>query len=250
METIIESNVKAIRVGDKIMVFINGDKKTISQKVSPEIFNVILEYIKNNQQERIGEVFNNFDDRIETYLGNSFDIKNNSIFFKGTDKEVLYSKLILRKALELLAMNESPEPLIKLSNKIKTKQKFEDKGTKIFQNIKNLIITKNGNLIFHTKLNFKSNLTSFGSPINVLNGRYSNSYKIQVVFNYEVEEPDTYILINPFDITSFEYTSINVSRIKVLKNIDIKNKTVVDIKNEEVFDIPYEIFLLKNSKNL
>jgi hypothetical protein len=248
METMTESNIKAIRVGDKIMVFINGEKKTISQKISPEIFNVILDYIKNNQQERIGEVFNNFDSRISNYLGNSFDIKNNSIFFKGTDKEVLYSKLILRKALELLAMNESPEPLIKLSNKIKTKQKFEDKGAKIFQNTKNLIITKNGNLIFHTKLSNKSHLTSFGSPINIEG--HSPSYKMQVVFNYEVEEPDTYILINPFDITSFEYTAINVSRFKVLKNVDIQNKTVVDIKNEEVFDIPYEIFLLKNSKNL
>jgi hypothetical protein len=241
-------NIKAIRVGDKIMIFINGEKKTISQKISPEIFNVILDYIKNNQQEKIGEVFNNFDSRISNYLGNSFDIKNNSIFFKGTDKEVLYSKLILRKALELLAMNENPEPLIKLSNKIKTKQKFEEKGTKIFQNIKNLIITKNGNLIFHTKVERKKGLTFFGSPINTEG--YSSSFRLQVVFDYEVENPDTYILINPFDITSFEYTSINVSRFKILENVDIKNKIVVAIKNEEVFDIPYEIFLLKNSKKM
>lgn len=248
METMTENNIKAIRVGDKIMIFINGEKKTISQKVSPEIFNVILDYIKNNQQERIGEVFSNFDNRISNYLGNLFDIKNNSIFFKGTDKEVLYSKLILRKALELLAKNESPEPLIKLSNKIKTKQKFEDKGTKIFQNIKSLIITKNGNLIFHTKLSNKSHFTSFGSPISFEG--HSPSFKLQVVFDYKVEEPDTYILINPFDITSFEYTSLNVSRFKVLENIDISDKVIVDIKNEEVFDIPYEIFLLKNSKKL
>lgn len=248
METMTENNIKAIRVGDKIMIFINGEKKTISQKVSPEIFNVILDYIKNNQQERIGEVFNNFDNRISNYLGNSFDIKNNSIFFKGTDVEVLYSKLILRKALELLAKNESPEPLIKLSNKIKTKQKFEDKGAKIFQNIKNLIITKNGNLIFHTKFEKTKNSTFFGNPINIQGHSYS--FRFPVVFNYEVEEPDTYILINPFDITSFEYTSINVSRFKVLENIDIIDKVIVDIKNEEVFDIPYEIFLLKNSKKL
>lgn len=248
MEKMTENNIKAIRVGDKIMIFINGEKKTISQKISPEIFNVILEYIKNNQQEKIGEVFNNFDNKISNYLGNLFDIKNNSIFFKDTDKEVLYSKLILRKALELLAMNESPEPLIKLSNKIKIKQKFEDKGTKIFQNIKNLIITKNGNLIFHTKLDNNKQLTFFGSPINF--EERTLSYKLPVVFNYEVEEPNTYILINPFDITSFEYTSINVSRYKVLRNFDFENKVVVDIKNEEVFDIPYEIFLLKNSKNL
>lgn len=244
METMTENNIKAIRIGDKIMVFLNGEKKTISEKVSPEIFNVILNCIKNNQQERIGEIFNNFDNRISNYLGKSFDVKKNSIFFKNTNKEVLYSKLILRKALELLAMNESPEPLIKLSNKIKTKQKIEDKGVKVFQNIKNLIITRGGNLIFHTKLTNNANLTFFGSPINIEG--HSHSFKIQVVFNFESEEPDTYILINPFDITHFEYNSINVSRFKVLENVDIKNEVVVDIKNEEVFDIPYEIFLLKN----
>jgi len=248
MDTMTE-NIKAIRVGDKIMIFINGEKKTISQKVSPEIFNVVLDYIKNNEQQRIGEIFNNFDNRISNYLGGLFDIKNQSIYFKNTDQEVIYSKLILRKALELLAINESPEPLIKLSNKIKTKQKLEDKGVKIFQNIKNLIITKNGNLIFHTKIEKLNQKTFFGSPINY-NDRFNNSFKLKVVFDYEVEEPNCYILINPFDILSFEYSSINVSRFKVLKNVEIKDKVVIDIKNEEVFDIPYEIFLLKNSKNL
>jgi hypothetical protein len=247
MDTMTE-NIKAIRVGDKIMIFINGEKKTISQKVSPEIFNVVLDYIKNNEQQRIGEIFNNFDNRISNYLGGLFDIKNQSIYFKDTDQEVIYSKLILRKALELLTINESPEPLIKLSNKIKTKQKLEDKGVKIFQNIKHLIITKNGNLIFHTKIENSNNKTFFGNPINI--NSINTSFKIKVVFDYDFEEPNCYILINPFDILSFEYSSINVSRFKVLKNVEIKDKVVIDIKSEEVFDIPYEIFLLKNSKNL
>lgn len=248
METMTKSNIKAIRVADKIMVFINGEKKTVSQKMSPEIFNVILECIKNNEQDRIGELFNNFDKKISKYLEDLFDIRGQSIFFKGTNDEVLYSKLILRKAIELLTMNESPKPLIKLSNKIRTKQKFEDKGVKVFQNIKNFIITKGGNLIFHTKYTPINNLTFYGNPIN--QNEYNNSVRIQVVFDYETEVPNTYVLINPFDITSFEHSSINVSRFKILKNIDIQNKTIVDIKNEEVFDMPYEIFLLKNSKNL
>jgi hypothetical protein len=247
MNTMIE-NVKAIRVGEKIMVFINGEKKTVSQKISPEIFNVILGHIKNNEQQKIGKIFNNFDNRISNYLGDSFDIRNQSIFFKNTDQEVIYSKLILRKALELLAINESPEPLIRLSNKIKTKQKLEEKGVKIFQNIKSLIITKNGNLIFHTKLEKSNHKTFFGKPIN--QDYYNNSFNLKVVFNYDVEQPNCYVLINPFDIISFDYSSINVSRFKFLKDINIQESVIVNIDNEEVFDIPYEIFLLKNSKNL
>ncbi len=250
MNTMLD-DIKAIRVGEKIMVFINGEKKTISQKVSPEIFNIILEHIKNNEQQKIGEIFNNFDNRITVYLGDLFDVKNNSLFFKNTDNEVIYSKLIIRKAIEMLAVNESPEPLIKLSKKIKIKQNIEEKGNKIFHNIKNLIITKNGNLIFHTnfeRLN-NNNKTFFGKPFNYINN-YNNSFNLKVVFNYEVEEPNYYILINPFDITSFNYDSINVTRFKILKNVDFKDKVIIDIKNEDVFDIPYEMFLLKNSKKL
>jgi hypothetical protein len=239
-----KNDVKAIRIGDKIMVFINGEKKTVSKKITPETFDLILDLIKTNQQEKINDIFTSFDKNLKNFLSDSFDIRNQSIFFKNTDKEIIYSKLILRKALQLLAINESPQALFMLSEKLKSKQKFENKGIKVFQKIKELTITKRGNLIFKTNLNslhLEKEQTYFGQPINFEKG-YQNSFEIKII---NEEAFDSYVLINPFDIVYFGYDSLNVSRFKILKFKNVITEPIVKIEDEELFDIPYEIFLLK-----
>ena len=42
------NNVSAVRLGDKLIIFVNGKRQVISQSMSPEIFDNVCGYIENN----------------------------------------------------------------------------------------------------------------------------------------------------------------------------------------------------------
>lgn len=234
------SKVKAIRVGDKIIVFIEGKRQTISKSVSPEIFDVVLNYIRNNQTDKISEVFNSFDDKICEYLKDFFKVKNGLLYNEEDNKKLVYSKLIIRKAVEMMSLKISPLPLKRLSEKIEYKENISENGIEAFKKVEKLTITEEGNLIFYT--NFLTDKgkkemanTLYGSPIDI-NGNNQNGYSLTIS-----RENDTKVLVSPFDIISFTDHSINVSRFKVLDNKKIDDCIVV-IKNEKLFDMSFDIF--------
>ena len=57
-------DLKAIRIGEKIIVFVDGKRQVINKSNSPETFDIIVEYIKNNETEKIKSLFSSFDDNI------------------------------------------------------------------------------------------------------------------------------------------------------------------------------------------
>ena len=61
-------NVKAIRVGDKIIVFINGKRETITKNVSPEVFEMVLGFIKNDEKNKILNLFSSLESSLDNYL--------------------------------------------------------------------------------------------------------------------------------------------------------------------------------------
>lgn len=243
------SEVKAIRVGDKIIVFINGKRETISKKVSPEVFEMVLGFIRNNETEKIINIFSSLDDNVMNYLKEYFEVKNGLLYVD--DKKVEYSKLIIRKAVELMGMNLNPKPLFNLYKKIKWVSNTSEKissGNNLFKKLNKVILTERGNLILHSSINGVNEVTNkvFGKPINIkekVGG--ADGYNVRI----NEEETKSLILINPFDIISFNEFSINVSRFKMInKNLLQDENTLAKIENEELFDISFDIFQENSDK--
>ena len=87
-------DVKAIRVGDKIIVFINGKRETISKNGSPEVFDMVLNFIRNDEVNKIENIFTSLENNLDEYLKEFFVIKNGFLYKKSNEekKKELFSK--------------------------------------------------------------------------------------------------------------------------------------------------------------
>lgn len=252
------NNVKAIRVGDKLIIFIDGKRQVISKGVSPETFEKVCSFMANNDTESIVNIFDNFEQKIKDYLKDYFRIEENQIYLSGKSETHNYSKLIIRKASEFMTLKENPIPIQKMANKIRHVSNGVDLGVKIFSEMDNIVLTKNGNFIIKTYTTL-NNEKVIGNPINFNNAGnregYRNDYSISIITkvkkefleeNEEVKIVD--VLISPFDITSFGEGEIHVSRYKVVDNFNVAENGLIEIPNEELFDISYELYLEKFEK--
>ena len=235
-------DVKAIRVGDKIIVFINGKRETISKNVSPEV--------RNDEVNKIENIFTSLENNLDEYLKEFFVIKNGFLYKKSNEEKVVYSKLIIRKSVELMGMNIEPKPLLKLVNKLSYKTQISNKGIDLFKKLNKIILTEEGNLILHSNISgisIKDKNKVIGYPIGVNENviTHDNSQLYSVSLN-EIDT-NTLILINPFDISSFTNSSINVSRFKIIDTkLEGELKPIMKIKNEKLFDISFDLFNKKN----
>jgi hypothetical protein len=243
-------DVKAIRVGDKIIVFINGKRETISKNVSPEVFDMVLNFIRNDEVNKIENIFTSLENNLDEYLKEFFVIKNGFLYKKSNEEKVVYSKLIIRKSVELMGMNIEPKPLLKLVNKLSYKTQISNKGIDLFKKLNKIILTEEGNLILHSNISgisIKDKNKVIGYPIGVNENviTHDNSQLYSVSLN-EIDT-NTLILINPFDISSFTNSSINVSRFKIIDTkLEGELKPIMKIKNEKLFDISFDLFNKKN----
>jgi hypothetical protein len=246
------NNVKAIRVGDKIMVFVNGQKQTVSRQISPETFNLVCEYISSNQTEKIASIFDNVEQKVSEFLKGYFDVENSAILHEG--KRHIFSSLIIRKSTELLSLTDNAKPIYDLANKtILSSENISIKANDFFKNVSKIILTEKGNLIIPspTIIEEKTNSAVVGRPI-ILNDknkirRAKTTYSILASSEKNIKEVNSYILINPFDIVSFNDFEVFVSRYKVLENFVDNQKGIVKIENEFLFDLSYNLYL-KNVK--
>ena len=244
-------NLKAIRVGDKIIVFINGKRETITKNVSPEVFEMVLGFIKNDEKNKILNLFSSLESNLDNYLEKIFNVKNGFLYSK-LEERIIYSKIIIRKAVELMGMNIEPMPLLKLSEKLQFKDNICENGISLFKKLNKLIITEEGNLILHSSNSYQVTDINevVGYPIDIKN-THNNADLYSIKINEK--EANSLILINPFDISSFTSNSINVSRFKIIdKKIKGEVKPIMKIENEELFDISYNINIsnIKNNKIL
>jgi hypothetical protein len=245
-------NVKAIRVGDKVMVFVNGQKQVVSRQVSPETFDLVCEYISNNQIEKIASIFDNVEQKISEFLKGYFDIENSTILHEG--KKHIFSSLIIRKSTELLSLTDNAKPIYDLANKtIISSESISVKANDFFKNVSKIILTEKGNLIIPSPKIIEGNSNSLviGKPIALNNKnktrRAKTIYSILASSENNIKEVNSYILINPFDIVSFSDFEVFVSRYKVLENFVDNQKGIVEIENEFLFDLSYNLYL-KNVK--
>jgi len=246
------SNIKVIRVGDKIMVFINGEKQIISRSISPETFDLVCDYISNNETDKIISIFDNIEDKIDNFLKGYFYVENSAIYHNGEKHN--FSSLIIRKSTELLSITNDAKPIYEMANKtMLSSESISEKGNIFFKNASKILLTENGNLILPTPTKMEISDSVIGKPYALSNEGIriggGTNYSILVSSEKSQKEVNSFVLINPFDINSFNDFEIFVKRYKVLDNIDINHKGLVKIENEFLFDLPYTLFQ-KNIKKV
>lgn len=250
------NNVSAIKLGGKIMVFVNGKKQTISKVKSPEFFDIIHKHIIDNNTQEILNIFDNFENKLFDYIKKYFKVENGDVIDCFHNEPNKFSKLIIRKGVEIMSTGEDVEPLYKLSKKIFFSSiDVSEQYYNLFKEVKEIGLTKQGNLLLPITLSEEEEVTKkvIGEPIKVsklekgdiIRNTYGNtSLSLNLISKESIDEIKFYALINPFDIISFTMKNqIYVSRFKVYKKEEINNiKGVVEIKNEKLFEISYDIF--------
>ena len=240
-------DLKAIRIGEKIIVFVDGKRQVINKSNSPETFDIIVEYIKNNETEKIKSLFSSFDESILGYLKNVFIIKDKVLYFKGKEKkEIRFSKIVLRKAIEFYSLGVSSVSLLKFAKKLeRNSTSFSFTGENFFSKIDKFSITKNGNLILNVNFEKEEIIKRLvGSPL--VEGERTINFNLSTKNENNSEMKQ--VLISPYDIYGFNTDSLVVTRYKILNEEEMRGENLITIKNEDLFEISYNILEEFNKK--
>jgi len=245
------NNVKAVRTGDKIMLFINGKRTTLSRKVAPEAFDRAVKYIKEKDTEALANMFSNVNEKITEYAKGIFEIKDNNVYAIGEDTPT--PKLVARTMFEMMSSNENPEPLLFLNKKMNRNQKGVASGMEVFAKLNNIPMTKKGNLVLKISID-KEKLNDAIKKHGIIIGgpRSSQGYNGGVNYDlpvnniselYDEEMVSIHCLVDPSDIVAFFENTIRVCRFKVLENFIIdENKAIIEVPHEELYNIAFDIW--------
>lgn len=244
------NNISAVRLGDKIIVFSNGERQVVSKSMSPEIFETLSGYIQNNELDKISNIFNNFESKLETYLQDYFTLDEGKLKDIFHNEKHHFSNILIRKATEMMSLNASVEPLYNFSKKLFfASSGIEVKADTLFTKLSTMHITKEGNLLLPvTSRNNKSAGKVQGEPIGVNKSNENNELirkNRQTPLSLCVTKTEFthFALINPFDIVGFTNSDIIISRYKLYSKEEIGNeKGTINIPKEKLFDISYDIF--------
>jgi len=106
-----EQNISAVRLGDKLIIFLNGQRQVVSKTMSPEIFDIVCGYIEKNDTQKIANIFDNFEDKLSKFVSKYFELeegKMKDVFHKEPNH---FSKLLVRKATEMMSNEVDVKPL-------------------------------------------------------------------------------------------------------------------------------------------
>ena len=172
-----------------------------------------------------------------------------------------FSKLLVRKATEMMSNEVDVKPLYELSKKIFFASKDVSTNANILFNELSVVgITKNGNLLLPLSSSEKCNGQVVGMPLSVSNTNEKiervvkgNTLSLLLHKKDNKQKVTNYALISPFDIVSFSNgnsSEIAISRYKIYDKGDFETlKGIVEVPNENLFDISYNIFEEKFKNN-
>jgi len=242
-----DNSVKAVRVGDKIMVFIDGKRQTISRKIAPEAFDKAVELIKSKDTDRLREMFTDVTKKITEYAKGIFTIKGNNVYANGETEPA--PKLVARKMFEMMQLEVNPQPLAFLNKKMQRNGKGVASGMEIFAKLDDIPMTTNGNLVLKVGMDneqlkelLKTQGTVVGSPLNAGQTK-SIQHDLPVCDLNEKELFDfVYCLVDPSDILAFYNGNIRVGRYKLLLDFQYVKSPVITIPLEELYDISFGLW--------
>lgn len=252
------NNVSAVRLGDKLIIFVDGKRQVISQSMSPEIFDNVCGYVENGDTDKIVGLFDNFEHNLSSYIKEFFILEEGVVKDTFHNQNHHFSKIIIRKASEIMSKNLDVKPLFNMSKKLfYASQNISNEADIVFNQLSVVGLTKEGNLLLplstkETQEELKKGV--IGNPINIQDNvrtRGANrTYSLGLHKKSNAEEVCAYALISPFDIVGFQPNSINVTRYRVYSKGEFDNlKGIVEIQNEKLFDIAYTIYEKNNKKD-
>lgn len=244
--------VKVVRLGDKLMLFINGKKQTISRKIAPDSFDKAIKLVKEKKYEEIASMFSNVNERVKRYAKGIFKIEGNKVYAKGQE-HIPAPKLVARKLFEMMNLNLNPTPLKYLNKKMYRNGKGIAAGMDIFSKINNIPMTENGNLVIKvgfTTEQLNHTLANKGTVVGSPLGITSIQHDLPVV-GYDFEDKDEYVycLVDPSDIIAYFNGNIRVGRYKILQKYEHKEKPVINVPLEELYDISFGLWDKQESKS-
>ena len=257
-----KDNISAVRLGEKLIIFLNGQRQVISKSMSPEIFDTVVGYIEKNEVDKISDIFDNFEDKLSKYLQEYFELEEGKLKDNFHNAPNHFSKLLIRKGTQLMKDNLEAKPLFQLSKKILfTSDLGEEKSNNFFNNLSFVGLTEKGNLLLPLTSNYKNNEEGvIGNPVSLKkndDGKFvriktNSTLSLTLQDKLKTSQSYFYALISPFDIMGFKKNEIDVTRYKVYSKEEFDNmniKGVINIPNENLFDISYKIFENKFKNN-
>lgn len=237
--------VKAVRLGDRLMLFINGKKQTVSRKVAPEAFDKAVKLIKEKKHEEIVSMFSDVNKKVGDYAKGIFKIVGNKVFAKG--ENVPAPKLVARKLFEMMNENINPKPLKVLNKKMHRNGNGVAAGMDIFSKMNSIPMTEYGNLVLKvgfTKEQINHTLETKGVVVGSPLGTNPPIQHDLPVVGYDFKEKDEYVycLVDPSDIIAFFNGNIRVGRYKILLNYDIEDSSVINVPLEELYDLSFDMW--------
>lgn len=250
-----EKKVKAIRIGDKLMLFIDGKKQTVSRKIAPEAFDEAVKYIKEENHDKLRSMFSNVNEKITEYAKGIFKIVGNNVYAKG-EEHTPAPKLVARKLFEMMQLKENPQPLRLLNKKMHRNGNGVVAGMDIFSKMNDIPMTTKGNLVLKVGMDkeqlidiLQTHGTVVGSPLRsnqIYGGNIQHDLPV-VGFEFEEKENYVYCLVDPSDIVAYFNGNIRVSRYRLLKKYKREVKPVVNVPFEELYDVSFDIWDERNS---
>jgi hypothetical protein len=168
-------NVKAIKLNDKIIIFINGKRQVITKLTSPETFESISQLIKLGEVDKIRNIFTNFESNVTDFIKEYFIIKDKKIFLKEEyDKKKLELNILKRKLRLLIPKNDNSKRYSIQSLYLDNKPKPHLFSKLLIRKISEFISLNETNILPLYKFSKKINLLKLKS-ISVIN--YENFFK-------------------------------------------------------------------------
>lgn len=256
-----KDNISAVRLGDKLIIFLNGQRQVISKSMSPEIFDTVVGYIERNEVDKIADIFDNFESKLSKYLQEYFDLEEGSLKDHFHNAPNHFSKLLIRKGTQLMKDNLEAKPLFQLSKKIFfTSDLGEEKSSNFFNSLSFVGLTEKGNLLLPLSSSYNDKEGVIGYPVSIkkndegklIRVKTNRTLSLTLQNKLTTSQSSFYALISPFDIMGFKKNEIDVTRYKVYSKGEFDNnniKGIINVPNENLFDIPYKIFEKKFKNN-
>lgn len=255
MEMATKDTVKAVRIGDKLILFINGKRTTVSRKVAPEAFDKAVELIKAKDEQKLASMFSGVNEKITEYAKGIFEIKGNNVYALGEGTPA--PKLVARKMFEMMNTNQSPKPLSYLNKKMQRNGKGVASGMEVFAKLDDIPMTTRGNLVLKVSITQEQLDNALQKGCVVGTPRGANATGTQSNYDLPVQRYESddelltvHCLVDPSDIQAFYLDTIRVGRFKILKNFTYEKSPIIEVPLEELYDIAFDIWSEHTNKKI
>jgi len=110
---------KVIKIGDLIMVFQGGNKKTISKQQTPELFNKVCSLLLKKEEKKAIDTIFGIEKTISQNFSGKLKIENQKVYYDNIEIPSVFGKKIIELCY---SENNNFEPIIRFFEKLNLRQ--------------------------------------------------------------------------------------------------------------------------------